>query len=347
MNKARIPTLFLLVLLIFVSGTGFQVLPESARAQLHLSSAAAANPLNEAPSTESPSPAPAPAPFGKISPGDALTVPVNGVVLKWEASSAGVTYQYCLKTRTKCPGNSWKSVGPATSVTITGLNANTTYYWEVRAVSTAGTTYANGTNSFWSFRTSLTAPGAFNKIGPADQAVDTARSLTLTWGASAGSGIHYEYCITLKGNACSTWNSVTTNSAAISGLEYATSYSWQVRAVNTAGTTYANEPAGVVWSFQTKMAPPAAFTKQSPSNAITGIPLNPVLTWNSSAGTDIHYEYCIYGPALNGNACTTWTSVTTTSAAISGLDYMTTYSWQVRAVNPAEPPTPTPTIHSP
>jgi hypothetical protein len=40
------------------------------------------------------------------------------------------------------------------SVTVTGLNPGTTYYWQVRAKNNSGTTYANGSETaYWTFTT--------------------------------------------------------------------------------------------------------------------------------------------------------------------------------------------------
>ncbi len=88
-------------------------------------------------------------------------------------------------------------------------------------------------------------PGAFNKLNPINDAVAQPTSLTLSWGASSGAN-SYEYCLdTSNDNACSGWITTgTATSQALTGLNSATTYYWQVRALNTYGTTYAN---GVAW----------------------------------------------------------------------------------------------------
>ena len=75
--------------------------------------------------------------------------------------------------------------------------------------------------------------------------------ISITWAASTGAA-RYEYCVdTTNDGACGTsWVSTgTTRSASPTGLLKATTYYWQVRAVNMSGTTYAN--AGTWWSFST------------------------------------------------------------------------------------------------
>ncbi len=96
-------------------------------------------------------------------------------------------------------------------------------------------------------------PAAFGKTSPAVSAVGVSIAPTLVWETSAGA-VSYEYCIDLTTNAtCESgvWVSVGTNtSASLSGLLPGTLYSWQVQAINPAGTTYAD---GGTWhSFTTQ-----------------------------------------------------------------------------------------------
>jgi hypothetical protein len=95
-------------------------------------------------------------------------------------------------------------------------------------------------------------PGAFAKSSPSNGVKDLGTSLTLTWAAATGAA-GYEVCYDRTSDSvCSgTWLSAgTARSLAVSGLSRGTRYYWQVRAVNTAGTTLAN--AGTWWSFTTK-----------------------------------------------------------------------------------------------
>jgi len=95
-------------------------------------------------------------------------------------------------------------------------------------------------------------PGAFGKSSPSNGAKDRSTTLTLSWAASSGVQ-RYEVCYDrTKDTVCSgTWISVgTARSLSVSGLSRRATYYWQVRAVNTGGTTQAN--AGTWWSFTTK-----------------------------------------------------------------------------------------------
>lgn len=192
-----------------------------------------------------------PGAFNKTAPAQAATGLPTSTTLSWGASANASSYHYCIDTTNDNACSTWTSTSTATSVVVP-LTAGTTYYWHVRAFNAQGTTYANGsTTAFWSFSTAAPAPGAFGKSAPANGASVQPTTPTLTWAASSGAA-RYEYCYdtTSNGSCDGTWTSVgTATSAALSGLSAATTYSWQVRAVNATGTTNAN--SGTWWSFTT------------------------------------------------------------------------------------------------
>ncbi len=174
--------------------------------------------------------------FSRISPTNgAYGVATVGAVISWESLDSNYTYQYCLWPRQKkaCPPGQWKNAGSGTSFTLPTLSANSTYYWQLRAKK--GNTYVVADNgAWWSFHTSFNVPSGFSKLSPANNlSTPQPLSLTLSWNASTGNNIYYEYCYTtgLVGGLCAgPWYRSNNTSAAISGLGYDTSYYWQVRA---------------------------------------------------------------------------------------------------------------------
>ncbi len=97
----------------------------------------------------------APAAFGKSSPSNGTTGLPAILTLSWGSSSNGlITYEYCVDPTNNnvCDGG-WGST-PSTSTSYgTDPSRATTYYWQVRARNTFGTTEAdNGT--WWSFTVS-------------------------------------------------------------------------------------------------------------------------------------------------------------------------------------------------
>jgi hypothetical protein len=276
-----------------------------------------------------------PGAFSKSNPSDGAIGVSTSPTLSWAASSAATGYEVCYDTTndSACTGT-WLSSGTNLSVGLSGLTPATVYYWQVRANNGLGTVYANGASTaFWSFTTSSQSPGAFGKLDPSNGATSVTTSPTLSWAASNGA-TSYEYCVdTTNDNACtSTWvSSGATPNASLSGLSPATAYSWQVRANNGSGTTYADGSATSFWTFSTAGEIPGSFVLTSPSYGATGVSTSPTLSWGTSSGAN-YYEYCI--DTTNDMACSGWTNNgTTTTAALSGLSPVTTYYWHVRAVN--------------
>ena len=274
-----------------------------------------------------------PGAFAKISPSNGATAVSTSPSLSW-ASSAGATgYEYCYDISDDNACSNWTSTGTATTANLSSLSNGTTYYWQVRAKNSSGTTYANGSSTaYWSFTTAVNPPGAFSKSDPPNGAAGLSTGPALSWEASSGA-TGYEYCYDISDdNACSSWTSTgTATTANLNSLSNGTTYYWQVRANNSTGTTYANGSSTAYWSFTTAVNPPGAFSKSDPPNGAAGLSTGPALSWESSAGAT-GYEYCY--DISDDNACSSWTSTgTATTANLNSLSNATTYYWQVRASN--------------
>jgi len=270
--------------------------------------------------------------FGKTDPLHGVTGQVTTPTLSWETSAGAASYEYCIDTISDGWCNtSWISTGTQTSVTLSNLSALITYYWQVRARNSAGSTPADiSINDYWSF-TTQGKPEAFGKTDPLSGATDQVINPTLSWEASTGA-TSYEYCIdTISDPWCNTsWISTgPQTSVTLSNLSTTTTYYWQVRARNSLGITLAD--SATFWSFTTQ-GKPAAFGKTTPLSGATGQTTNPTLTWGASTGAT-SYEYCL--DVLNDGWCnTSWiTTGTQTSVALSNLSPLTAYYWQVRARN--------------
>lgn len=90
-------------------------------------------------------------------------------------------------------------------------------------------------------------PLGFAKSLPANNAINQPVSVTLRWIPSSYSPT-YEYCYATSIDACTTWTSVSDVQVTVSGLSKNTTYYWQVRATNTAGTIVSS---GGYWKFTT------------------------------------------------------------------------------------------------
>ena len=195
---------------------------------------------------------PIPGAFAKTSPTNNQTGRATTLALSWGASTSATSYEYCLdRTINSACDGTWVSTGTARTATVSALVNSTKYEWQVRARAAGGTTNASA-GVWWTFTTvALPLPGAFNKTSPSNNLTGRATTLTLSWGASTGA-VSYEVCLDkINNSVCDgTWTSVgTSRSATANALTRATSYYWQVRAVNTAGVTNAN--SSVWWKFVT------------------------------------------------------------------------------------------------
>jgi len=280
----------------------------------------------------------APGVFGKVGPANGATGQPLTVNLTWGASTGTPTpgYYYCFDTTNDGSCTGWWA--GLSGVAIGPLNPGTTYYWQVLAINSEGSTYADGSAAaYWSFTTGTSfPPGAFGKTGPANGTTGQPLGVTLSWGTAAGApSPTYRYCYdTTNDNACSQWNSTGSTSAAIGNLTPYTTYYWQVQAHNSQGDTYADGSATAFWQFTTGAAlPPAAFGKIAPANGATGQPLTLTLSWSASAGLSSppagFYLYCV--DKTNDGWCEIWTMTTATTAAVGPLTPNTTYYWQVQA----------------
>ena len=90
--------------------------------------------------------------FDKTAPANGATGVTINPTLRWDSSNNAASYEYCYDTTNDGACSPWTGNGSATSKMLTWLSGGTTYYWHVRAVNSAGTTYSNS-DTWWSFTT--------------------------------------------------------------------------------------------------------------------------------------------------------------------------------------------------
>jgi hypothetical protein len=97
--------------------------------------------------------------FGKIAPQNGATSQATNPTLSWESLTSADNYELCYDTTNDGTCANWTNNGLSTSADLSGLAANTTYYWHVRAQTSSGMVYSdNSATAFWSFSTATELP---------------------------------------------------------------------------------------------------------------------------------------------------------------------------------------------
>jgi phosphatidylserine/phosphatidylglycerophosphate/cardiolipin synthase-like enzyme/regulation of enolase protein 1 (concanavalin A-like superfamily) len=196
--------------------------------------------------------------------------PANGAsgtstspTLTWTASGAT---SYDVSFGTSNPPPQVSSAQPAASYTPSNLTASTTYFWQIVARNSAGTT----SGPVWSFTTAAAAqpPGTPGSPNPADGAAGVATNATLTWSASGATS--YDVNFGTSNPPPQAASGLSSASYTPANLVSGTTYFWQIVARNNAGPT-----TGPVWSFTTAAAPPPVqniviYASDVPANGLHG-----------------------------------------------------------------------------
>ena len=235
------------------------------------------------------------------------------------------------------PGYNNKDVGNVTSAGVSGLSANTPYYYRVRAHNANG---AGGNSNTISVTTLGLSSAPIVSTLAATFIADTGMQFN---GSVNPNGLattyHFEYG-TSTGYGQSTPNSsvaiggnVVLVNAAVTGLTPGTLYHFRLVATNSGGPASGND-ASAPTNVSSVPAPTVATTPAA-SPTTTGAQLNGIVNPNGFSTTS-HFEYGAtagYGlttPVKNLGAGLT---AVTVSAAVSGLSAGTLYHYRLVAQN--------------
>ena len=248
------------------------------------------------------------------------TVSDQRVELSWTApaSNGGATilrYEYELDF-----SGTWTSTGgTATSTTVTGLTNDQSYTFRVRAVNRVGESAASGSQSATPTATLVAPDTPFGLSATAGN-----QRVKINWVQPSGGAAltHYEYELDLSDTWISTGG--TAPSTTVMGLTNDQTYTFRVRAVNSAGASGASG---------SQSATPTTTEPEAPESlSFTPGDGQVTLRWraptNDGGETILRYEY-----EQDGSGTWISTDSTATSHTVTGLTNGQTYTFRVRAVN--------------
>lgn len=264
---------------------------------------------------------PPPTPEGLSS----TNVTATGATLQWNASTGAKSYDL----QVTGPGSpSYPSNTTGTSVSVTGLTGGSTYNWQVVAKNDSGASAA----ATASFITTVDPPSAAPSIiSPSDgQENVPITELTLAWKKVDGAKT-YTVELSDKQNLTPlifSSSGLTGTSTGVAGLKGETKYYWHVRAENDAG----QGPWSETVNFTTLSTRPATPKLFSPEDRASGVSLTTTLIWLSVPNAT-SYEVNV-GEDRSFVTVVVVGTTDRTQFNLSGLSYLKTYYWRVRAITP-------------
>ncbi len=258
----------------------------------------------------------------------------GSVTLGWSAPSSNggspVLGYYVLESS---GGSAYAVTGSevsGTSTTVSGLTNGTTYSFEVEANNAQGN--SNASNPLSATPAALTVPGAptLKSATPGNATV------ALTWTAPTGNGgsaiTGYDVYDSANGGAYTTAQTlVQGTSSTVTGLTNATTYSFEVEAVNAQGNSLASN---ALTATPVASAVPGAPTLNSAQPGRRQITLSYSAPSNNG-GSPITGYYIYIGTSAGGESTTpiNSTPLNSTRVTVTGLSRGTKYYFVVRAAN--------------
>jgi uncharacterized protein (TIGR02145 family) len=219
------------------------------------------------------------------------------------------------------------------TISRSGLNAGTTYYWKIVAKDSKG---ASTSGPIWNFTTNTPVnnpPTAPSSPSPVNGSTGQSTSPTLSWSCSDPDGDQLTYDIYF-GTSSNPTTTIATNQSTTSinqsGLNQNTIYYWKIVAKDNMGAT----TSGPIWSFTSATTinnPPSIPSNHSPSDGSTDVSTAPTLTWNCSDPENDPMTYDVYFGTISSPTTQVGINLTTLSIKENGLNAGVIYYWKVVA----------------
>ena len=182
----------------------------------------------------------------------------------------------------------------------------------------------------WIAETSLnTPPDQPADPSPPNGTTDIDINPTLWWQCSDADGdtLTYDVYFGTSSNPSLVTSGATSKWYQPGTLEPSTTYYWKIVASDGDLTT-----EGPVWQFTTREnTPPHQPSSPSPADGATGVSVTPTLSWQCSDPDGDALEYKISYNEVGSTLAAQSSWFSGTSHSLSGLDYGTTYEWNVIA----------------
>jgi hypothetical protein len=182
-----------------------------------------------------------------VSPSSGTAAVSTSPTLRWHAAGGATSYWLEISIDSAFSTTAVNQSGIRdTSVSVSGLLNDTTYYWRVRALNAGGT---SAYSAVWSFRTVAAALATPTHVFPPNRATEISTNPTLKWNAFVGA-TSYRLQVATDSTFSATIidrNAISDTSYQVSALLSSTMYYWHVKATYTGGTT----AFSTAWSFGT------------------------------------------------------------------------------------------------
>jgi len=213
-----------------------------------------------------------------------------------------------------------------TSYQLSGLQADTTYYWRVSLTDGMGT---SGWTETWSF-TVHDVPNQVSLVAPPDGEAIASDSAVFVWNQNLSLVDRYWIEADEDSSLATPFvdSLLTDTTRTLHDLANNETYYWRVRAHNSVGWG----PFSDVWRFSVLPEVPASPMLVSPPDSAFGISTSPMFSWNPSLGADF-YTLQLSDTSGFSSFVVNEDSLTETSLEVTGLSNTTTYYWRVSARN--------------